>query len=272
MKISIIITTKNEAEHLEELLKSIAIQTHKQYEIIVVDNNSSDNTTAIAKQYNARVFSCGPERSAQRNYGAKRARGEILVFLDADMQLTRRVCTELAQLYSNTAFLAAIIPEQSVGTGFWSACKIYERSCYLGVDWIESARSFRKSVFEALGGYDEGLTGPEDFDLPQRLKKRYGAGAVQRIQAQIIHNEGRIKLLEQFRKKFYYGRSMSRYLDKIENRVHLQQQANIFMRYRLFFSHSKFEMGTIHIVFGTVFLKTLELLALFLGSMAGRIR
>ena len=77
--VSVIITTKNSSRTLETCLKSIKDQTYKNIELIVIDNNSIDNTKEIAKKYTNKVFNYGPERSAQRNFGAKQAKGEYLL-------------------------------------------------------------------------------------------------------------------------------------------------------------------------------------------------
>src|SRR5687768_15825564 len=96
-QVSVIITTKNEVAILETLLKSLTTQTYSNTEIIIVDNHSTDNTAKLSKKYTENFFLFGPERSAQRNFGAKNSKGTFLFFLDADMELTPRViedCTE----------------------------------------------------------------------------------------------------------------------------------------------------------------------------------
>src|SRR3989344_3215998 len=82
--VSIVITTRNSASTIGELLKSIKVQDYSRIEIIVVDNKSSDGTGEIAAQYTKKVFDKGPERSAQRNFGARKAKGQYLFFLDSD--------------------------------------------------------------------------------------------------------------------------------------------------------------------------------------------
>ena len=83
--ISIIITTRNNSSVLPTLLESISRQTMKDYELIVVDNHSTDGTQGIAMRYEARLMDAGPERSAQRNAGAEKAEGKFLLFLDSDV-------------------------------------------------------------------------------------------------------------------------------------------------------------------------------------------
>ncbi len=272
--VSIIITTKNEEVHLPRLLENIAKQTYKIIETIVVDNNSKDQTKAIAKNFGAEVFSKGPERSAQRNFGAQNAKGEYLLFLDADMELTPNVGKECVNKIqeprtNNQELLAMVIPEQSFGIGFWTRCKILERMCYEGIDWIESARFFQKKVFFEVGGYDEELTGPEDFELPQRIKFKYGSESIGRIKSYILHDEGKISLAKLLAKKYYYGRKMRQYSAISESKAYFAKQANPLYRFALFFR--RFDLlvkDPIHAV-GMVLLKLLEMTALVLGDLRG---
>jgi glycosyltransferase involved in cell wall biosynthesis len=84
--LSIVIPTFNEEKYLPGLLKTLQEQTFKDYEIIVADNDSSDATRTIAVMAGARVVGGGlPARG--RNLGAEVARGEWLLFLDADVIL-----------------------------------------------------------------------------------------------------------------------------------------------------------------------------------------
>ena len=81
--VSIIILNYNAGDLLLDCVDSIKKSHYDNFEIILVDNNSSDNTVETAKKYHIKVFNFGPERSAQRNFGAKKALGRYLFFLDA---------------------------------------------------------------------------------------------------------------------------------------------------------------------------------------------
>lgn len=266
--VSIIITTKNEEEHIQLLLESIRKQTYKIIEIIVVDNNSTDKTKEIANTFGAHVFDKGPERSAQRNFGAQKAKGVYLLFLDADMELTSEVVEECVTLANKNKSCGAVIPERSFGIGFWAKCKAFERSFYLGVPWIESARFYQKKVFQDLGGYDETLTGPEDFELSQRCKQQFGERSIGRISSFILHNEGRLSLWGSLKKKYYYGKKMSRYRKKQSAKGYFDKQANIFTRYGLFFQKKRIILDNPIVFIGMVVLKTLEMGALLAGTLS----
>jgi len=92
--ISIIIPTKNSQTTLKKCLESVMRQTYKNIEIVVVDNYSKDKTKEIALQYTRLFFQKGKERSAQRNYGIQKSKGNYLLFLDSDMILSQTVIEE----------------------------------------------------------------------------------------------------------------------------------------------------------------------------------
>lgn len=208
--VSVIITTKNEAGVLGDLLQSLACQTYKKIEVIIVDNHSTDRTIEIAKRFGVVILTAGPERSAQRNFGARQAKGSYVLFLDADMVLAPTIVSECVQLaLRDTRVKLVVIPERSRGSGFWAACKALERRCYEGDESLEAARFFQKDAFWQTGGYDELLTGPEDWDLPQKMKRSY---AFKRISSYIIHNERTATLASLAKKKFYYGLKVSAYI------------------------------------------------------------
>lgn len=265
--VSIIITTKNEEAHLPPLLESITKQTYKTIETIVVDNASKDRTVLFAKQFKTLVWNKGPERSDQRNFGMEKAKGDYVLFLDADMILTPSVVKEcIATIHELNAL---VIPERSIGNGFWTRCKILERMCYEGVDWIESARFFQKRIVLQMGGYNTKLTGPEDFELPQRIKFKYGSGCIGRIKSYILHDEGKISLAKLLAKKYYYGRKMRQYRAISESKSYFAKQANPLYRFALFFRRwDLFVKDPIHAV-GMVLLKIMETAALGLGSLQG---
>lgn len=213
--VSVIITTKNEEAVIGRLIQSIKNQTYKTKEIILVDNNSDDRTVNIAKRMGAKVVNRGPERSAQRNFGAEVAKGQYLLFLDADMELSKNVikeCIKKCPLNTNLGGIA--IPEKSKASNFWGKVKGFERSIYndKGDPVTDAARFFPKRVFMKAGGYDEEITGPEDWDLPEVIKN-LGLSII-RINSPIYHYERISNPFDLAKKKFYYAKSAYNYLEK----------------------------------------------------------
>ena len=87
-ELSCIIITKNEEKYLPKLLKSLKNQSYKNFEVIVADFNSKDNTRKIAKKYGCKIV-LGGRASKARNNGTKVARGKYFLFLDADSRLPK---------------------------------------------------------------------------------------------------------------------------------------------------------------------------------------
>lgn len=225
MLVSVIITTKNEEKNIGNCLDSIIRQTYPcpEMEIIVVDNNSTDKTKEIAEDYrnkilktgfaplNISIFNGGPERSAQRNFGGKQAQGKYIIYLDADMTLSPEVIAEcVAALEENNQTVALYIPEIIQGDNFWNKVRRLERSFYDGTV-IDAARFLRRDIFLKVGGFDEALTGPEDWDLDKKIKK---IGKISLIKNPLYHNEGRFSLKNYLKKKAYYSQDFAKYISK----------------------------------------------------------
>jgi glycosyltransferase involved in cell wall biosynthesis len=211
-KFSIIIPTKNEEKNTGRLIKSVKNQTVKDIEIIVVDNYSTDKTARVARKFGAKILRFGPERSAQRNFGAKKANGKILFFLDADMEVEKKVLNQAAHLFErNKTIKAVVVPEVSVGENYWARVRALERSFYLQEPSIEAPRIFDRDAFLMAGGFDESLTAAEDWDLGQRIKR---LGKIGRVTERIIHHEGKLSLFGHLKKKYYYAKNIQYYAKK----------------------------------------------------------
>jgi len=238
--VSIIITTKNEEKNIENCLRSIKSQTYSRdcIEIIVVDNNSTDKTKDIAKKYTSSVFNFGPERSAQRNFGMlKKAKGEYVMYLDADMILSPTVIEKSVEMFEKDNVLALHIPEIILGNSYWNKVRRFERSFYDGTV-IDCVRIIRADVFKKLNGFDESLTGPEDWDLDKRIRNEGKVALLCRYNFKkitnepiIFHNEASFDLKKYLAKKKYYSKSFSDYVVKWGNKdADIKKQFSFFYR------------------------------------------
>lgn len=270
-KVSIIIPTYNSAKHLKDCLESIKNQTYPNIEIIVVDQESTDETLEIAKKFGVKLvvvpkpkFYTPPSRS--RNIGASNAQGGIFLHLDSDMSLSAGLVEEIVEKFEEDSSLGAlIIHELDLTKGFWSKAKALERRCYWGNDKIESARVVRKEIFEKVGGYDEKISSGEDFDIHRRYKKVAKIGFCENV---LYHNLGELSLLKMLRKKFNYGKTAAAYLNKHqESGVSLLGvQLGCFIKnYHLF-------LQTPWVGLGAIFLKLSEFGAGGLGMMVNRFK
>ena len=208
---SVIVTTRNSAATLPACLASIRQQSYDHIELIVVDNHSTDLTLEIAHGFADQVLTLGPERSAQRNRGAVVATGEYLVFIDSDMVLETGVVADAVATLRRSGLPAVIIPEVTIGQGFWTRCRALERSCYQGDDTVEAARVYRRGVFFEVGGFDTALNGGEDWDLSRRVARGH---RLIRTRSLIRHDEGQTRLLAVYKKRRYYAAGYLDYLRK----------------------------------------------------------
>ncbi len=264
--VSVIVPTRNSAGTLGDCLRSIRAQAGAEVEAIVVDNRSTDATVAVARELADQVLDQGPERSAQRNAGARAARGQHLMFVDSDMTLEPEVVADcLARVREGAD--AVVIPEQSFGEGYWTAAKTLERDCYLGDETMEAARFFTRELFDRLGGFDEDIVaGPEDWDIHARAR---AAGAtIGHTGARIWHDEGRLRLRETMATKYYYGKSTAAYLRK---HPELASQQLTVVR-PAFLREWRRLAARPHIAAGMVVMKVLELSAGGAGLAVAELR
>ena len=211
--VSFVVPTRNSARTIAACVLSLRQQSYADVEIVVVDNESTDGTAERAEAAGAdRVVVAGPERCAQRNRGARESSGDIVVFIDSDMVLEPAIAAQIVEQFELHPHLGAlIIPERSFGDGFWTKCRVLEKSLYVGNESVEAARAFRREVFEAVGGWNENLTAAEDWDLDDRIRAH--GTIVGRVDAFIWHDEGKLRLRGTFGKKRYYGQWIAAYLD-----------------------------------------------------------
>jgi len=178
MKISFIIPTRNEEKYIGGCLQSIKNQKKKNYEIIVVDTLSEDDTVKIAKRYQAKIIK-EPRRgiSFGRNTGAKKAKGEILVFTDADVRFEKDFTEKIDEKFKddigggilNLTFFDGNSFDR-FAFRFWNfIIKNLIRSGFVMTNG--SCFVYEKKLFWAVNGFDESLTTNEDNDLARRISK-----------------------------------------------------------------------------------------------------
>lgn len=209
--VSVVIPTKNNGTSIEKCSQSIRSQTYSDIEVILVDSFSTDATAKIAEKLNATVLRLEGERTKAKNHGLKMAQGEFIVFIDSDMILGARVIEECVQACrGNTA--GVIIPERSIGNGFWVRVRDFERSLYFGSK-IESARFFVREVAIKAGGFDEDVISYGESTLPRKIE-RLGYDIQARTSDLILHDETGFNLRKWLRKKKYYGNTSSTYFQR----------------------------------------------------------
>jgi len=234
--VSVVITTKNEEKNIENCLISIKNQTYKNIEIVVVDNNSSDKTKELSLKYTEKVYDKGPERSAQRNYAVEMSNGEYFLQLDADQILKNKVLEEcinkinefrsskMPDMYED---LALHIPEVIIGGSLLNKIRNYEKEFYNNTA-IDCARFLPKKIFKKVGGYNLDMTGPEDWDLDNKIREHC---FIDTIKEPFLHNEEDITLIKLINKKNYYAKGMNLFLSTWAKNKYTKQRLGFYYRY-----------------------------------------
>ena len=210
--VSIIIPTHNSQKTIKQCLQSIKKQTYKKIETLIVDRNSTDATTHIAKKFKTKVIPLKSERSKAKNYAAKKANGDFLLFIDSDMTLNPKVVEECVDKCLQTNADAIVIPEEYVGQGLLGQYRKIEKTALSIEDSMKIPRFFRKKAFIKVGGFDEKLVCGEDFDFFQRFRKT--GHKTEEISSHIIHFEGNPSLFSFLFKAYYYGKTIPELIKK----------------------------------------------------------
>jgi len=264
-RVSVIVPTFDSARTLTECLASVRAQTYRNVELVVVDNHSTDASVEIAERFADRVIVTGPERSAQRNAGARAASGEFLVFVDGDMFVSARVADEVASAFGRSPVVRSlVVPLRCVGDNFWARCRALEKDLYVGDPDMEAARAFRREAFEGVGGYDVRLNAGEDWDVSERVIR--AGGTMGRIRAELIHDEGRVGLWELLVKKGYYGGTLVRYVRKHPGLALRQMVRVAFVR------NARVLLRDPVLGLGLLLMKVLEFVAALVGAATSIIR
>ncbi len=172
-RLSVVIPTWNEAEHLPELLASLRSDPDAPEEIVVVDGGSSDSTREIAARSGARVLESLRGRGSQLARGAEAALGELLFFLHADARISPRALGALRASFRDPRLLAAGLHQRIDKAGL--AYRVIERAADQRVrcGWVygDSGLAVRRSAYEEVGGF-RSLPLFEDLDLSRRLRRK----------------------------------------------------------------------------------------------------
>lgn len=211
--VSVIVPSYNSSATLDRCLSTVKRQTYQNVEIIVVDRNSTDDTRKIAKKYTSNVFIHGQERAAQLNYGVTKSKGKYLYRVDSDFILEPEVIWQcVARCEHEFLDGIAVHNTSAEGLGFWAEVRKLERNTYIDDDLIVAVRFFTKKSWTAIGGFDETLWGPEDYDFHNRFIARgFGWGRITAIERHL----GEPKSLgDIWRKHYFYGKHMVSYYRK----------------------------------------------------------
>jgi len=190
--LSIIIPTLNEAEYIGKLLQSLCEQTYKEFEVIVVDAHSPDKTSGIAKNFSEKlklkiVYQDGKGVANARNHGAKLAKGDLLLFLDADVILKDYFLESAIAEFSRRKLGAASVymrPLEGEFVGIFGEKRAWDQimwqlffnfvigvSQYIYPGAVGICIFCKKEIHEKIRGFDESIKLAEDFEYVRRASQ-----------------------------------------------------------------------------------------------------
>ncbi len=195
--ISVIIPVYNGSGYIEECLSALGRSIYRSFETLVVDDASTDNSAEICRGFGVTVI--GLERqsgpAAARNEGAKRAAGDILLFIDADVVVTENTLGQFADIFIGDPGISAAFgsyDDSPRAPDFISQYRnllhhfVHQRSSADARTFWAGCGAVRREIFSGLGGFDrDKYPAPsiEDIELGYRLKEKgYGIALDKSIQ------------------------------------------------------------------------------------------
>jgi len=244
--VSVIIPSYNRAHYIKETIDSILAQTYKNFEIIVIDDGSSDNTREVLEAYKDRISYFYQENqgvASTRNRGVEEARGEYVSFLDCDdiwfpEKLEKQieyvnehphvalVCAEVHIINSDGKFVKHVKRDESLPLTFEN---LFEQSLVHVPTTI-----VKRQVILALGGFDPTVAISDDYDLWLRLIKRYSCHYMPIPLAKYRIHSG--NLMKQFDKRLRNNLIIFRKKEITEGMSWLKKQiriAKVYYQYAL---------------------------------------
>lgn len=180
MHLSIVIPAFNEARLIERSLESVAAsiagneKSGFTSEIIVVDNNSTDNTAELAGRSGARVvFEPINQIGRARNAGAAQATGDWLLFLDADSLLSPELLADILRVIESEKYVGCGSTLRMDGLPWWADMTLrFWTSVSILFHWAAGALVVcRRDAFQDVGGFDQNLYALDEVTLSKQLKQ-----------------------------------------------------------------------------------------------------
>jgi len=214
MNYSVIVPVFNSEKTISKCLKSLEKQTIKEkFEVIVVDDGSTDNTKKEVKKFKKVKYlyqkNKGP--AAARNFGVRKAKGKIVVFIDSDCEADKNMLKELILPFKNKEIIGAQGSYKSKQTSLMakfvqieieSRYELMKKSKF--IDFLSTyCCAYRKKDFKEARGFDESfpMASGEDTELSYKLSKK-GKKLIFNLKAFCYHQHP-TSLIEYLKKKFY---------------------------------------------------------------------
>ena len=186
--VSVIIPTYNTAMYICDAIDSVLMQTYTEYEIIIVDDGSTDNTRDLLNQKYASSISyhykCHEGVSAARNFGIKLAKGEYIAFLDADdIWIDSKLEKQVHHFISNPQVMMIFTENDFFDNNGMKKSNYNKRQSIFAENIVQNIFNYsyigtptvmvRSLVFDSVGFFDETISAAEDVNMWMRIAAKY---------------------------------------------------------------------------------------------------
>ena len=175
--ISIIIPTFNRAHHIINAISSVIDQSFQNWELIVIDDGSTDSTAQLFKNYKDPRIRYFHQQNAgvskARNLGASKAKGNYLLFLDSDDCLKPDLLQRLENIkYWNYDLICWEVLKLLDGqVSIWKPVRLEKIYNFITATFLAGSICYKKEIFEKTGGFDPLLTYGENYELGLRISQ-----------------------------------------------------------------------------------------------------
>jgi len=231
IKISVVVPTHNSEKTIEKCIKSIIESNYTNFELIIVDDFSFDSTRKMIQKIDAKkVFNQKNMGAASsRNIGASLARGDLIVFIDSDVEVNKDTFSDLIKLFISNKNLTSVSgvycynKHQSIISEYQNMYEGYIQQTlsklknppYINTSFF----AIKKRIFDRIGGFNTQfkLANQEDIDFGKKL---FSLGY-----KNIFSDKIRIKHLKEFsflaflKKKYYQGHEFIKVYSKQKNNL-----------------------------------------------------
>ena len=252
--VSVIVPTHNRGNFIRDTIESVLSQTYQNWELIIIDDGSTDNTQDIVKNFSSKkikyIHLNHVGRSSARNHGLKLSKGEFIAYLDSDdvflpTKLEKQVCLMVKNPQTAMVYTSALIINDD-GNFFpmlYSAPisgQIYKKvGMFIPVTILLPTVMIRKSIQDLVGGFDEELNRFEDTDMWRRVSRDFSIDAFSEPLVKVrTHSENQLSSLDP--KQLY--EDIKKYIKKVEHEdrngnrwVVAKGSARLFLHYAISF-------------------------------------
>jgi len=206
MKISIVLTTKNEEKDIGKLLDSLMNQ-EEPYEVLVVDSDSTDHTQEIIKDYskknkNIKLLVYPGKRSESMNYGIKKASGDAVAFIGGDDVADKDWIKEVREGLKNADIVVGeLILKGEERVKNIENVKLFHKG--VNVSYPGTNTTYKKEILDKLGGFDPWFSSAEDLEI--NLRAVDAGYRIDHNKKAKVYYRPKGSVLEFLKQSFWYG-------------------------------------------------------------------